>query len=123
VKLRIAGETWTCDFLLCRTGHRDHQCFGGITLSLPESASFEIVADCHSGDIDSEFQSDSLKLISGSGQAIRTSKENMEAGAGQNYFEDELWVNFAAPDQFGYSRAAEATARKAPPPPEKSEEN
>lgn len=38
----------------------------GITLSLPESSSFEIVADCHSGDIDSEFQSDSLKLASGS---------------------------------------------------------
>ncbi len=37
----------------------------GITLSLPESSSFEIVADCHSGDIDSEFQSDSLKLTSG----------------------------------------------------------
>jgi len=37
----------------------------GITLSLPESASFEIVVDCHSGDIDSEFQSDSLKLTSG----------------------------------------------------------
>src|SRR5256714_7588656 len=33
----------------------------GITLSLPESSSFEIVADCHSGDIDSEFQADSLK--------------------------------------------------------------
>jgi Putative adhesin len=38
----------------------------GITLSLPESSSFEIVADCHSGDIDSEFQADSLKLTSGS---------------------------------------------------------
>ncbi len=37
----------------------------GITVSLPESSSFEIVADCHSGDIDSEFQSDSLKLTSG----------------------------------------------------------
>ncbi len=37
----------------------------GITLSLPESSSFEIVADCHSGDIDSEFQSDSLKLTPG----------------------------------------------------------
>jgi hypothetical protein len=33
-----------------------------ITLSLPESASFDIVADCHSGDIDSEFEADSLKL-------------------------------------------------------------
>src|SRR5216684_2145740 len=39
----------------------------GITLSLPESASFEIVADCHSGDINSEFQSDSLKQTSGTG--------------------------------------------------------
>lgn len=39
----------------------------GITLSLPESASFEIAADCHSGDIDSEFQADSLKLTPGTG--------------------------------------------------------
>src|SRR5712692_1000821 len=39
----------------------------GITLSLPESSSFEILADCHSGDIDSEFQADSLKLTSGTG--------------------------------------------------------
>jgi len=35
-----------------------------ITLSLPESASFDIVADCHSGDIDSEFQADTLKQTS-----------------------------------------------------------
>jgi hypothetical protein len=34
----------------------------GIILSLPESASFEIVADCHScRDLDSEFSADSLK--------------------------------------------------------------
>jgi len=33
-----------------------------ITLTLPESSSFEILADCHSGDIDSEFEADSLKL-------------------------------------------------------------
>src|ERR1700704_131259 len=39
----------------------------GITLSLPESSSFEILADCHSGDIDSEFQADSLKLTPGTG--------------------------------------------------------
>jgi hypothetical protein len=39
----------------------------GITVSLPESASFEVVADCHSGDIDNEFQSDSLKQTSGKG--------------------------------------------------------
>ncbi|HKV63721.1 MAG TPA: DUF4097 family beta strand repeat-containing protein [Candidatus Acidoferrum sp.] len=39
----------------------------GITLTLPESASFEIAADCHSGDINNEFQSDSLKQTSGTG--------------------------------------------------------
>ncbi|HUI76020.1 MAG TPA: DUF4097 family beta strand repeat-containing protein [Candidatus Acidoferrum sp.] len=33
----------------------------GITLSIPGSASFEIQADCHSCDIDSDFSSDSLK--------------------------------------------------------------
>src|SRR6202043_1028967 len=38
-----------------------------ITLTLPESSSFEILADCHSGDIDSEFQADSLKLTPGTG--------------------------------------------------------
>jgi Putative adhesin/Domain of unknown function (DUF5668) len=36
----------------------------GITLSLPGSASFDILADCHSGDIDSEFSADSLKKTS-----------------------------------------------------------
>ena len=35
-----------------------------ISLSLPESSSFEIVADCHSGDIDSEFSADSLNKTS-----------------------------------------------------------
>ena len=35
-----------------------------ITLTLPESSSFEIVADCHSGDIDSEFEADTLKKTS-----------------------------------------------------------
>jgi DUF4097 and DUF4098 domain-containing protein YvlB len=35
-----------------------------ITLSLPESSSFEIFADCHSGDIDSEFSADALKKTS-----------------------------------------------------------
>jgi hypothetical protein len=33
----------------------------GITLGLPEGSNFQIVADCHSGDIDSEFDTDSLK--------------------------------------------------------------
>jgi len=36
-----------------------------ITLTLPESSSFEIVADCHGGDIESEFASDTLKLTNG----------------------------------------------------------
>jgi hypothetical protein len=32
-----------------------------ISISMPENSNFQIVADCHSGDIDSEFESDSLK--------------------------------------------------------------
>jgi hypothetical protein len=41
-----------------------------ITLGLPESANFQIQADCHSGDIDSEFEADSLKKTSaGSGDS------------------------------------------------------
>lgn len=36
----------------------------GITLTLPGSSSFEILADCHSCDIDSEFSTDSLKKTS-----------------------------------------------------------
>jgi Toastrack DUF4097/LiaI-LiaF-like transmembrane region len=35
-----------------------------ITLTLPESSSFEISADCHSGDVASEFESDTLKKTS-----------------------------------------------------------
>jgi DUF4097 and DUF4098 domain-containing protein YvlB len=41
----------------------------GITLGLPESSNFEIVADCHSGDIDSEFESDSMKKTAQSGDS------------------------------------------------------
>lgn len=40
-----------------------------ITLSLPESSSFDIVADCHSCDIASEFSSDSLKQTSAGGDS------------------------------------------------------
>src|SRR5208282_1254165 len=35
-----------------------------ISLTLPESASFNILSDCHSCDIDSEFSSDTLKKTS-----------------------------------------------------------
>jgi hypothetical protein len=40
-----------------------------ITLSLPESSSFDIVADCHSCDVNSEFSADSLKATSTGGDA------------------------------------------------------
>jgi DUF4097 and DUF4098 domain-containing protein YvlB len=40
-----------------------------ITLILPESSSFEIGADCHSCDIDSEFSADSLKHTSTGGDS------------------------------------------------------
>ena len=41
-----------------------------ISLTLPESTSFRILADCHSCDIDSEFSADSLKKTSsGSGDS------------------------------------------------------
>ena len=40
-----------------------------ITLILPESSSFEIGADCHSCDIDSEFVADSLKQTSTGGDS------------------------------------------------------
>jgi DUF4097 and DUF4098 domain-containing protein YvlB len=36
----------------------------GISLTLPGSSSFEILADCHSCDIDSEFSAESLKTTS-----------------------------------------------------------
>jgi len=35
-----------------------------ISLSLPSGSNFQIVADCHSGEIDSEFESDTLKKTS-----------------------------------------------------------
>jgi DUF4097 and DUF4098 domain-containing protein YvlB len=40
-----------------------------ISLTLPESASFNILADCHSCDINSEFSSDTLKKTSESGNS------------------------------------------------------
>jgi len=40
-----------------------------ITLILPESSNFEIGADCHSCDIDSEFSADSLKHASAGGDS------------------------------------------------------
>src|SRR5215469_12977957 len=51
-----------------------------ITLSLPESSSFDIVADCHSCDIDSEFSSDSLKPTSSGGDSRLEGKYGKNRG-------------------------------------------
>src|SRR5207249_867304 len=51
-----------------------------ITLSLPESSSFDIVADCHSCDIDSEFSSDSLKQTSSGGDSHLEGKYGKSRG-------------------------------------------
>ncbi len=40
-----------------------------ITISLPQSSNFDIAADCHSCDIDSEFSADSLKQTSTGGDS------------------------------------------------------
>jgi hypothetical protein len=40
-----------------------------ITVGMPEASSFEIVADCHSGDIDSEFEADTLKKTTQNGDS------------------------------------------------------
>jgi DUF4097 and DUF4098 domain-containing protein YvlB len=51
-----------------------------ITLSLPESSSFDIVADCHSCDIDSEFSSDSLNQTSSGGDSHLEGKYGKSRG-------------------------------------------
>ena len=52
-----------------------------ISLTLPESANFNILADCHSCDIDSEFSSDSLKKTStASGDSHLEGKYGKERG-------------------------------------------
>ena len=51
-----------------------------ITLSLPESSSFDIVADCHSCDIDSEFSSDSLKQTASGGDSHLEGKYGKSRG-------------------------------------------
>jgi len=66
----------------------------GITLTLPGSSSFEILADCHSCDIDSEFSGDSLKKNS-----MQSGDSHLEGKYGscsrpQNYFENQLWLDF-----------------------------
>jgi len=51
-----------------------------ITLSLPESSSFDIAADCHSCDIDSEFSGDSLKQTTTGGDSHLEGKYGKGSG-------------------------------------------
>jgi hypothetical protein len=53
---------------------------GSISLSLPESVSFEIVADCHSCDVSSEFDGGTLAQSSNSGDAHLQGKYGTRRG-------------------------------------------
>jgi hypothetical protein len=96
----------------------------GITLSLPESASFDIVADCHSGDIESEFQADSLKLTSGTGSGDSHLEGKYGSGHGPKIILKTSYGSIALRRTSSEIPAPPKPPRvKAPPPPEKSEEH
>jgi len=99
----------------------------GITLSLPESASFEIVADCHSGDIDSEFQADSLKLTSGTGSGDSHLEGKYGSGRGPKIILKTSYGSISlrrtSSDVPAPSVPPKPPRVKAPPPPGDSEEN
>jgi hypothetical protein len=96
----------------------------GITLSLPESASFDIVADCHSGDIESEFQADSLKLTSGTGSGDSHLEGKYGSGRGPKIVLKTSYGSIALRRTSSEIPAPPKPPRvKAPPPPEKSEEH
>ncbi len=96
----------------------------GITLSLPDSSSFEIVADCHSGDIDSEFQADSLKLTPGTRSKDAHLEGKYGSARGPKII---LKTSYGSISLRRTSSDIPAPPKppqvKAPPPPEKSEEN
>jgi DUF4097 and DUF4098 domain-containing protein YvlB len=96
----------------------------GITLSLPESANFEIAADCHSGDIDNEFQSDSLKQTSGSGSGDSHLEGKYGNGRGPKI---TLKTSYGSISLRRTSSDIPAPAKpprvKAPPSPDDSEEH
>jgi DUF4097 and DUF4098 domain-containing protein YvlB len=96
----------------------------GITLSLPESASFEIVADCHSGDIDNEFHADSLKLTQGTGSGDSHLEGKYGSGRGPKI---TLKTSYGSISLRRTSSAIPAPPKpprvKAPPAPDYSEEN
>src|SRR5713101_2400243 len=96
----------------------------GITLSLPESASFEIAADCHSGDIDSEFQADSLKLTPGSGSKDAHLEGKYGTGRGPKIILKTSYGSISLRRTSSDIPAPPKPPRvKAPPPPGDSEEN
>jgi DUF4097 and DUF4098 domain-containing protein YvlB len=96
----------------------------GITLSLPDSSNFDIVADCHSGDIDSEFQADSLKLTPGTRSKDAHLEGKYGSGRGPKII---LKTSYGSISLRRTSSDIPAPPKppqvKAPPPPEKSEEN
>jgi hypothetical protein len=99
----------------------------GITLSLPESASFEIVADCHSGDIDSEFQADTLKLTSGTGSGDSHLEGKYGSGRGPKIILKTSYGSISLRRTSSDVPAPPAPPKpprvKAPPPPGNSKEN
>jgi len=96
----------------------------GITLSLPESASFEIVADCHSGDIDSEFQADSLKLTPGTGSKDAHLEGKYGTGRGPKIILKTSYGSISLRRTSSDIPAPPKPPRvKSPPPPGDSEEN
>src|SRR6266851_1917223 len=96
----------------------------GITLSLPESSSFEIVADCHSGDIDSEFQADSLKLTPGTGSKDAHLEGKYGSGRGPKIILKTSYGSISLRRTSSDIPAPPKPPRvKTPPAPEKSEVN
>jgi DUF4097 and DUF4098 domain-containing protein YvlB len=96
----------------------------GITLSLPESSSFEIVADCHSGDIDSEFQADSLKLTPGTGSKDAHLEGKYGSGRGPKIILKTSYGSISLRRTSSEIPAPPKPPRvKAPPALEKSEEH
>ena len=45
-------------------------------------------------------------------QRLSPGRKIRKRARAENYFEDELWVDFAPQDEFRYSRTAETTARE-----------
>jgi DUF4097 and DUF4098 domain-containing protein YvlB len=96
----------------------------GITLSMPEAASFEIAADCHSGDIDSEFQADSLKLTPGTGSKDARLEGKYGSGRGPKITLKTSYGSISLRRTSSDIPAPPKPPRvKAPPAPEDSEEN